>query len=1121
MLPSEKLLEKLKEQHDKHTVSVLVGAGFSKNAIKEYPDWDGLLRDLVVDVYGNKIAERYRQYRAGTGPLYYTEEAFIDREIANTIHEVGYLNLVSKYIEDKGYREAIDVYIEDHLPYVEETNGVFKVSNMPNLTFTARNLDIHKELLLCKWKHVYTTNYDNLLELANNIYGMDYRKITADYELARLSEQRGIVKVHGNLVGDSLSNDYGFDNDKSRRYIISADDYATYAEKHQAFSYQMKTGLLTGVFCLIGFSGNDPNFLGWLEWMKDVLDRDVTDPNKENTKIFLLTIGSQQIEKSRQLFYQNHHIGIINILDDGVLKLIGITQPLPDVKAVFSQLFRYLNDGTAYVINPTCNIITNTQSQYQRVWTAIDAQNVTNTDVSEVRRLRKNIVMPPIAKAQRMVINDLHDKKEWTKQDAELFALACVDCGLWFFKFREAEKEHLLKNVLEWQRLKQMGAVLQNEDLDFSSIEDADWRTELEVMQAGYRLETQRRNEIVSAWTTGNDKIVKKAAVVALTDAKTSSEMVEAYLKTSTDAERRYYASLLGNILSFQHPPKYSYNEFKTAGISGYDECRDAMLKVIEYEKKEVKPYGSDGWSFMLAKSNPDVEEALRFAELLFISGLPLQMRGYSLINPQDWYEVFKRIYDYMPYPALYYSLQLSDKKTLSRIGQDYVFAEPFVDIVPDMLTKLLSAVVEDAKGINQESCLCVAKEMLCSVADDVWYELVLAVFNKVLVPNVATISSLSSLYQFMKDASFYLKDPKKKSAFLSLLLEHFDENIYCISELIYKLHLKEGVVLTEKQKDEVREVMEKYPLDKSFLVSAHLGYCGLLSEDIKQLLRDRIKGHPEEVERASFEELHSLTFITFGDEEATKIVKHSILGKNIWSCGVNENSASSPNYLALNKTSRDIKWTETELHQIMDNLQKNLTLLEGWKGLGDGFMEREHVGLLTDMMEFTEHICIAEAKQTEYDKVAKRIRELMLKAYGSSQILDNIFDKEAIVNQELQFLARCIDFYGLEKYRVYVDTVIDRALLQCEQSLTMVLAFVEFLVEKHLDDLKDEKTVYRLKMLLKRYVDVDYQKLNLSLSVAYRCLGKVADVLKSNGLAEGMTVDYWLNNEFVKRFSE
>ena len=99
MLSSVDLLKKLKEQHDKSAVSVLVGAGFSKNAIQDYPDWDFLLRDLVQEIYGQQIQEKYDLYRAGHGPFYLTEERFKEKEIDIIIHNEGYLNLVSKYIE--------------------------------------------------------------------------------------------------------------------------------------------------------------------------------------------------------------------------------------------------------------------------------------------------------------------------------------------------------------------------------------------------------------------------------------------------------------------------------------------------------------------------------------------------------------------------------------------------------------------------------------------------------------------------------------------------------------------------------------------------------------------------------------------------------------------------------------------------------------------------------------------------------------------------------------------------------------------------------------------------------------------------------------------------------------
>ena len=1121
MQSSVELLKKLKKQHDKHTVSVLVGAGFSKNAINSYPGWDELLHDLVIELYGKRIKEHYIQHISGSGP-FYTEDAFTDMEIANIIHDVGYLKLVSKYIEDKGYREAIDVYIEDHLPYIEEVGGVFTVSNMPTVSFNLSNLNVHKELLLCKWKHIYTTNYDNLLELTNDLYGMDYKKVIVDYRLAELSEHRGIVKVHGSLVGDSLNTDYEFDNDKSRRYIISEEDYATYAEKHQAFSYQMKTGLLTGVFCLIGFSGNDPNFLAWLEWMKDVLDKNVIDNDKENSiKIFLLTLGQQHIEKSRQLFFQNHHIGVINVLDTEVLKQIGANPLVPDVKAAFTFLFRYLNDGTAAVVNPVGSTITNTISQYYRAWSAIDTNNVTVEDVNEVRRLRKTIVFPPTTNRQRLTIGELYDKKEWTKQDAELFAIACLDCGLWHFYFRSDEKKDLLKNVKEWQQLQQMGAVLHNDEPTDIKDNDLDWNVNIDIARHKYLLEPEGIKAIVDGWDAKGPWVLNKAAALMYTDVDQCRILLDDYLSNSTDIERRYYAAVLGNVITMQLPHKYSYNEYKVANINGFFECWDAIIKKIRGGKKEdVWPYGSSGWSFVVTQREEDIEEAFRFIVLLFISGFPIQYGIRSLISHQDWYEIFRRVFVYIPYPALYYSLQLTDQKTLRRIGQDYAYAKHFVPIMPDLLKRLLKVVIEDNKEINKESCIWVAKEMLCSVADSEWYDLMVVVFKNKVVPNARMFSSLSALYHFMRDAAFYLKNDKKKSDYLELLLEHFDDNTYFYADTICSLLSHGGFELTERHKKMVTEIVAQQPLNRTYLLVAQLDHCKLLEDSVKQQIVVQIKEHPEEVQKAPFEVLHSLTYVTNNDTNAINVVKHSILDKDIWNCGISDSSATVPKYLSLNKISKEINWTPEEMKMIIENLQKNLQLLKGWKFSTDAFFAREHLGLLTDMKEFVERNCIDMAGLSELSMVLEEINGVMVELFGSPNVLDTIFDKDAEVSDELHVLARCIDFYDVEKYKVYVDAVIDRALLQCEKSLTSILSFVEYLVDKHNEVLQENSIIFKLKLMLEKYVDVNYPKLDLLLPVAYRCMHNVAKALHEMNLAKEQTIEYWLEDEFVRKFT-
>lgn len=56
-------LAKLKEKYQDRQVSVLVGAGFSKNACKDYPSWDDLLEDMAVELYKDEIEKAFLHYK--------------------------------------------------------------------------------------------------------------------------------------------------------------------------------------------------------------------------------------------------------------------------------------------------------------------------------------------------------------------------------------------------------------------------------------------------------------------------------------------------------------------------------------------------------------------------------------------------------------------------------------------------------------------------------------------------------------------------------------------------------------------------------------------------------------------------------------------------------------------------------------------------------------------------------------------------------------------------------------------------------------------------------------------------------------------------------------------------
>lgn len=161
-------LKNLKEKYQKGLVSVIVGAGFSRNACEDYPLWQDLLSDMVVDLYKEEIETSYLRYKEINPGDKTSLDDFTKDEIPNIIRKVGYLRLVSEFISQKGYREAIEHYIEERIPYIDTDSGKFKYAGKNKSKTTnivPENFAAHTKLLEGRnWERIYTTNYDGLLE---------------------------------------------------------------------------------------------------------------------------------------------------------------------------------------------------------------------------------------------------------------------------------------------------------------------------------------------------------------------------------------------------------------------------------------------------------------------------------------------------------------------------------------------------------------------------------------------------------------------------------------------------------------------------------------------------------------------------------------------------------------------------------------------------------------------------------------------------------------------------------------------------------------------------------------------------------------------------------------------
>ncbi len=211
--------------------AVMIGSGFSRNAdpvranAPAFPLWLDLARALYRDLYSAAVDD--------------------DQRIAYAAANGGVLRLALEYETVFG-RGALD----------EVTRRV-----IPDEAY--RPGDLHKLLLTLPWSDVFTTNYDTLLERTlPELWERRYEIVVDLLDLPGSLRPR-IIKLHGSFP-------------THRPYIITEEDYRTYPNQFAPFVNTVQQALIENVFLLLGFSGDDPNFLQWIGWVRDQLKHGVS-----------------------------------------------------------------------------------------------------------------------------------------------------------------------------------------------------------------------------------------------------------------------------------------------------------------------------------------------------------------------------------------------------------------------------------------------------------------------------------------------------------------------------------------------------------------------------------------------------------------------------------------------------------------------------------------------------------------------------------------------------------------------------------------------------------------------------------------------------------------------------
>lgn len=233
---------------DKHAV-LMIGAGFSKNAEKiantdkEFLNWNEL-SDLLYETIYEKSEEPGKEYLSSLR---------LAQEVEITVGRPKLEKLIKEAIPDLEY-DPSDLYV--------------KLLEMP-------------------WRDIFTTNYDTLLErTADKITKRRYNVVICQEDLVNSNDAPRILKLHGSFPS-------------YRPFIITEEDYRTYPVKFAAMVNTVQQALLENVFCMLGFSCEDPNFINWIGWIHDNLGK------SSSQKIYMVSVSHIEEAKRKILFEQN------------------------------------------------------------------------------------------------------------------------------------------------------------------------------------------------------------------------------------------------------------------------------------------------------------------------------------------------------------------------------------------------------------------------------------------------------------------------------------------------------------------------------------------------------------------------------------------------------------------------------------------------------------------------------------------------------------------------------------------------------------------------------------------------------------------------------------------------
>lgn len=1282
-------LKRIKEKLNSQKLSVLVGAGFSKNVSYLFPDWWELIYDIAYDSFKSEISDSYFIYLSSlkSKSNSVTEKEFIEKKVGEIIEREGFLEIVSKYVKKQGVRESIATYIEKKTPHIDvkgkKSYLIKKSVQGSSVLLTPKLLTQHKMLLQLPWNNIYTTNYDTLLEhcVDNNLEaelksrikklveanerlfteeqklkaelsklmdneslnntkideikkisknpilagvtieeehmvtldellkqnaGILQNKIKVDLKLNSLNQElmenesilqklntglnecltivkhsselrikrnKNIIKLHGTLRANE-DDDYGFDGDVHKHYVIAKEDYESYPTKHEAFTQLMRISLLQESFVLIGFSGVDPNFISWIGWVRDILERK-PDGNNTDYKVYLIDINAKPISDDKKLFYKNHRIVHIPLLEKEIIEFLEseTSSKLNDktnYKEVFELLFAFLSDN--HSVNRAKNILEILQQdEYRIIWKSKDFNNPKEFDfyngLDKMKRLEKlfNSERIPLFNAvnlftkRNLLVQSYVILNQVKRDDKKLLIFSKLTCMamhdtyllpslIWDEKelivirkiikgkFSKLLFEKLLaREYLLRMKADDFKAVLQSPSFIKNNTKDSLMYES--ILFSAFSLDFKELFKKVQMWNPKPSKAINKAGLLALFSPKQSEEYLSVYVNNSEisiSQEQLYVMKLLRyikNAISRNNQNimlNQKIKEYERFSIDSFDANITSILDDLKKNQTNLEPYGDGRFKvrnkFIFSNDPSKLQKGLQFIQMLIEAGFPLCLNNVYYKKHEEWYLVLKNIYEDFPLPVLYYTLQYSDEKFLRRTAQDFIYSDVLRYEIADVFRLLLNAYLQEETPLNiKRNILMFSSEFFVASSPVNWQHQFLRIWKLLFENKILFNEDYVEENSFVNMALPYIQEISVLQTIINDLLYGYEVNQNAAIRHLFYLS-RNNVVAIEGEKLQNNKIGKKLELIIESIPDSPAGAIFILGNLSRILNEDNRIEIKNKLSKTDFFKVDNervwrvVLYFSYGDSTILNKIKIAIIESDkLWYSGITNDGISfnQSEYIKLQSLNKS-KLRENGIFWTKSETRKIFILLkseyEKIKKAKSKNLQFNFKSILEEMHSFLLNEKDNLIDITDYKIVYNEVKASYFEARGYMSLYEGLLsENNSTVIWALNEMFSDIYYDEKIKYENEIQLLLSKICFQKGPSIEECLSHVTYFFFRYHDNLILHKYANQLNQILVKYKENEL--LEYDKPFVEHLLIKIAKVLKKWNLGSE-TVEYWLDVE-------